>query len=73
MTTLHSHAITAQNQLDQIVERLCNGAPMTAELRAALRDIETTASFMLHQSDHMRSFTPQYVAAMTYRTRHGQT
>ncbi len=71
MTTLTSHAMTAQNQLDQIVERLCDGAPMTAELRAALRDIEQTASFLLHQSNHMTDFTPEYVAAMTYRTRHG--
>ncbi len=69
MTTLTSHAMTAQNQLDIIVERLCDGAPMTADLRAALMDIQQTASFMLHQSTHMVDFTPQQVAAMTYRAR----
>ena len=72
MTILHGHAMTAQNQLDAIVERLCKGEPMDAKLINALMDIHQTAAFILENGAFMEQYTPQKVAAMTYRVRqHG--
>lgn len=67
MTIAHSHAMTAQNQLDMLVELLCEGEPLDAQTRRALQDIQATASFVLHQSNRMTSYSPQGVAAAIYR------
>jgi hypothetical protein len=64
---LEGHADTAQNQLDMVVEGLCDGQEMTAELRARLMTIQKTAGFLLHNAGHMRNYTPQGVAAAIYR------
>lgn len=63
------HLMTVQNQLDMVVEALCEGEPLDAEARRALQDIQAMASFILHQSRRMADFTPQGVAAAIYRSR----
>lgn len=69
LSALHGHAMTAQNQLDMLVELLCEGEPLDAQTRRALQDIQATASFVLHQAGHMTGYTPQGVAAAVYRGR----